>query len=394
VAAGTSAPAVALRIEVVTTASGFEALRSGWNALVDAAARASVFTTWEWQSLWWKHYGAGRPLRVLVAWEGDRIVGILPLYLRSGRLLRWIPIRVLQPIGTGGDTSPDYLEPPLAAARAAETAAALIRHAVDHVGGWDQLVLSDLDPASEFGGALERLGRERGVMTRSGVSARIRYIALGSTWDEYLGSLNTSRRQEMRRLRRRFEETPGARFRMIGEQGPALDAAIDRLAELHRMRWADRDRRHAFSSGEYCGFHRELMHELQQDGRLRLVALEIEGRVVAMLYCYRFRDSWLYFQAGFDPAHSKLRPGFVLLGYAIEQAIAEGCREFDMLRGEHEYKAQLAKLTRETVEIRALRPGMKATAQSLRERLAAFRKPGSGGECHENAAGLTARAAS
>ncbi len=363
-----------VRVDLITTTSEFEALRPGWDALVELAPRASIFMTWEWQYLWWKHYGHDRSLRVLVAFEGDRMVGILPMYLRTTRLLRWIPLRVLQPVGSGGDTSPDYLEPLLEGGVGKFASASLIGCVFERVRGWDQLMLSDLNPDSEFKPTLENVCRKRGLWYRTGVSARIRYIALPGSWDEFIGSLSRDRRQAMRYCRRRFEAMPGARFRIVSESGPALDAAIDRLIEWHKMRWTDRGVGHAFSSAQYCGFHRELMHELQGKGQLRLICLEVESLAIAMLYCFRFRDSWFYFQAGFDPAHGKLSPGLVLLGYAIERAISEGCHEFDMLRGEHEYKAQLAKLMRETLQVQVSRPGFKAAAQSTRERLASWRR--------------------
>ncbi len=366
----------AVRVDLITTTREFKALRPGWEALLELAPRASIFMTWEWQYLWWKHYGHDGSLRLLVAFEGDRMVGILPMHLRATRLLRWIPLRVLQPVGSGGDTSPDYLEPLLEGSVGKVASASMIGCVFERVPGWDQLLLSDLYPDSDFKSALENVCGQRGLLYRTDVSARIRYIALPGSWDEFIGSLSRDRRQAMRYNRRRFEAMPGACFRIVSENGPALDAAIDRLVELHKMRWIERGVRHAFSSAQYCGFHRELMHELQGKGLLRLICLELESRVIAMLYCFRFRDSWLYFQAGFDPAHGKLSPGLVLLGYAIERAISEGCHEFDMLRGEHEYKAQLAKLMRETVQFRISRPGFKAAVQSTRERLASWRHGG------------------
>ena len=42
--------------------------------------------------------------------------------------------------------------------------------------------------------------------------------------------------------------------------------------------------------------------------------------------------------AGFDPAFSKLSPGTLTIGHAIDQAIREGATEFDFLRGGEPYK--------------------------------------------------------
>src|SRR5262249_15082167 len=84
-------------------------------------------------------------------------------------------------------------------------------------------------------------------------------------------------------------------------------------------------------------------------GWLRLYCLEADGRLVAMYYFYRFRSQVFLMQGGFDPGLSRLSPGRVLLGYALEHAIGEGNTALDFLRGEHQYKDELASASRDTV---------------------------------------------
>jgi CelD/BcsL family acetyltransferase involved in cellulose biosynthesis len=167
----------------------------------------------------------------------------------------------------------------------------------------------------------------------------------------------------------------GARF-VVWDNAATLDLAIDRLIELHAMRWEGRTERHAFSSTAYVGFHREVMHEMFARQMLRLYALEVAGTVVAMLYCYRFRDGIYYFQGGFDPGLSKLSPGSVLLGLSIESAIAEGCKVFDMLRGMHDYKAQWARQRHQMMELELFRTGLTSSLYRLRHDIAPRLKRG------------------
>jgi CelD/BcsL family acetyltransferase involved in cellulose biosynthesis len=60
--------------------------------------------------------------------------------------------------------------------------------------------------------------------------------------------------------------------------------------------------------------------------------------VVAINNCYAYRGEMSLFQSGFEPRLEKLRLGYVLVGWSIEQAIAEGMRVFDFLKGEYAYK--------------------------------------------------------
>jgi len=54
--------------------------------------QVSLFQTWDWASLWWKHLGKGTEARVLCVQDGGETVGIAPLYAgrtAMGKVLRW-----------------------------------------------------------------------------------------------------------------------------------------------------------------------------------------------------------------------------------------------------------------------------------------------------------------
>jgi CelD/BcsL family acetyltransferase involved in cellulose biosynthesis len=93
---------------------------------------------------------------------------------------------------------------------------------------------------------------------------------------------------------------------------------------------------------------------------LRLYCLEVDGEIAAMSYCYRFRNRVFLMQSGYDPALSRFKPGNVLLGYALEHAMAEGNEVFDFLRGDHRYKQELATGDRDTTYAALFRPTVAA----------------------------------
>lgn len=360
-------------ISVVSECAGFEALCPDWEALSACARRASIFTTWQWQFLWWKHYGADRPLRILVARLDGQVVGIAPWYVQTVRVLAVIPVRVLRPVGTGGDTAPDDLDPLLAPGHEHDVAAALARH-LAQVDGWDVASVTDLDGDDVFASALTTALAPGCARVRRLPLVRISWARLPATWDDYLAGLSRERRYTVRNTRRKFFALPQARF-FVHEGEAGLDPLIDRLIELHHQRWAARAESHAFSSPAYVDFHRAVMHACLARHQLRLYGLEAQGNIVALLYCYRHREGIYYFQGGFDPQLARLHPGAVLMGCAIEHAIGEGAQVFDMLRGEYRYKTEWAHETRTTVGIEALRPGIAAWVWRLRrERLPGLKR--------------------
>lgn len=335
-----------MQISVIRSDAEFQALAPEWQDLHERALGASVFNSWDWLHAWWSEYRRDAPLRIVLARDGGVLRGILPVYVDTVRVFRLFPVRVLRFLGVGGDTSPDDLDVLLHPEAAEDIARALASAVRGELGGdWDVLALTDMAENSVWRQALCRVCGDG--MVEQGISASISYLTLPESWERYLEGLHRDRRYALRQTRRRLEAQPGARF-FLWDDSARLDEAIDRLIDLHHLRWQGRGEEYAFSSPEYVNFHRRVMHAYQEKGWLRLYCLEVGGVIIAMYYCYRFRNRIYYFQGGFDPAVAKLRPGLVLMGAAIEHAIGEGNEVFDMLRGEYEYKTQWAKQRRTT----------------------------------------------
>lgn len=352
-----------MKITVVSTPAELNALRPQWRELHSRSPAASVFNSWEWQTAWWKWYGDGRPLHVLVASDNNAVAGILPCFVDTIRIFRLFEVRVLRNLGTGGDTSPDDLDALISPEHTDEVVKAFAEALAHTRNTWDMLELTDMAPDSALRSAVAKTLSQ--YSRKEGISARISYVPLPATWDAYLESLHRDRRYTIRKTRRKVLEQERARL-FVWQDAAELDTAIERLIELHNKRWQERDESHSFSTPEYIGFHQEVMHACQANGWLRLYCLEIGGQIIAMYYCYRFHNRVYYFQGGFDPELSRLRPGLVLMGFAIQNAIEEGNDVFDMLRGEYDYKKQWAKSRRETLYLTIYRKTVGALMYRLR----------------------------
>ncbi len=356
-------PGADIAVQFLTTTEEFARLAPEWNRLLGKATAASVFNSWLFQYQWWQVYGAGQPLRILVALERGETVGILALYIQKVVMLG-VPVRVLRFVGSGGDTHPDDLGPVLARGREHTIASKLARAAL-RLSGFDVAVLSDIDPDSVFAAASEEAAGDARRAFLSEVSERIAYVALPRSWAEFLESMTSDRRTRLKKARRRCEAAHAMRF-FVWNDAAGLDQAIDRLVELHRNRWRDAGGSGSFASPEYIEFHRQTMKSAFARGWLRLYCLELDGAIAAITYCYRFRNRVYLMQAGFDPGLAKSNPGKVLLGCALEHAIGEGNEVFDFLKGEHRYKDQLATGHRATRGVRVFRNTLGGLAYRLR----------------------------
>jgi CelD/BcsL family acetyltransferase involved in cellulose biosynthesis len=89
--------------------------------------------------------------------------------------------------------------------------------------------------------------------------------------------------------------------------------------------------------------HQEALPELLALGVLRMHALRLDGRLIAVLY--GLADPELsgsgrvyYYLSGFDPEFEPHSPGTLIVAHAIFEAQRSGACAFDFLRGKEDYK--------------------------------------------------------
>ena len=300
------------RVEVV---SGIEAYRDTWSELADTAR--NIFATWEWNDLWWRHYGGGRSLRLAVIRdEEDEVQAIVPLFLWSKR-----PVRTLRLLGHGhgdrlGPISRD--DEPETAAKALRLALATEPHDV-FVGDW---LAGDRDWAGVLGG--------RAVRTTGYPILALRE----ASWLDFLARRSRRFRKSLRHARNRLDRDHDVRFRPTEAETLAED--LDEAFRLHRARFA------SHRGCNFCGAHERFQREFArvafERGWLRLLLLEVDGTPVACEYGFQFHDAYFAYQGGRDPAWDRHSVGFLLEVESIRRALEEGATEYRFLGGEEGYK--------------------------------------------------------
>lgn len=285
-----------------------------WAAL--AEREGNLFATPEWLSLWWRHEGnSGEPPVEEVRSASGELVALLPVYLWRER-----PLRVARFLGHGAG---DELGP-LCLAGAEEEAASALREwlARRRVA----VLLAEQLNAERLWG--ERL--EARSLSREG-NARI--VFDGGDWDAYLATRSRNFRSLVRRALRNAEGEHGLAFRLADD--PArLDADLDSLFRLHRLRWAGTTT--DFAARE--AFHRAFAHVAFERGWLRLWLLETDGKAVGAWHGFRFGEADLYYQAGRDPEWEHASVGLALLAHSVRDAQEAGRREYRFGRGGEEFK--------------------------------------------------------
>ena len=306
----------------VEAVEDLDTLREEWSVLGERGG--NLFGTWEWNSLWWEHFGRDRPLVTAACRdETGALAGLVPMYVaREVGHLRFI--RML------GHGHADRLGPVCAPADRPRVAQAL-RLALRSKPWRHALVLAEQIPAEEHWAEL------LGARTLRHESSPVLEFAT-SDWEEFLATRSSNFRQNLRRKERRLTREKTIRYRLI-EDAETLPWALDVLFSLHRMRWRNGP------NSEFAGseaFHRAFAARALERGWLRLWLMEADELPVAAWYGFRFGGAdWLY-QTGRDPAWERYSVGSVLLGHTIRSCVEAGLGRYHFLRGDEAYKARFA----------------------------------------------------
>jgi CelD/BcsL family acetyltransferase involved in cellulose biosynthesis len=318
-AAGVGVPA--LRLE---HGPGLAELRDTWSELAERSG--NLFATWEWADAWWRHYGGGRPLRLCVCRDdAGAPVAILPLYEAFRR-----PARVLRLIGHGAG---DELGP---VGRPGEPGVAeALARAARELGA--DVLLADRLPAGRCPDPRGWAAVLGGVSLLHDSSPTV--DVAGATWDGYLATRSSNFRSQVRRKERKLQREHGLTYR-LSDAPDRLQRDLDALFALHRARWGEAGSGALEGSRE--AFHRDLAATALERGWLRLWLAEADERPVAAWYGFRYGGADWYYQLGRDPSWDASSVGLVLLAHTLREAIADGQREYKLLRGGEGYKDRFA----------------------------------------------------
>jgi CelD/BcsL family acetyltransferase involved in cellulose biosynthesis len=332
----------AITTELIADDGRLAALEPEWRDLWRRVPDALPFQAPAWLVPWWRHFHPGK-LFVLAARQEGRLIGLAPGYIEDSPLGR----RIL-PLGISLSDHLDILVDPACSAEALQSLADL---AVAHRESWDVWELEELLPDAAALGIPLPSGYAERVQPQSACPV----LALPSAVDALLPSLPRARRQNLNLARNRSARRGSVRIQRA--QGGAVAPAFEQLVRLHNARWQERHQAGLLGAGPGLDFHREAVARLDDTGLLRLYTLAIGREIAAVHYGLTSRSVHHVYLLGFDPGFAFESPGVLLMAHAIEQAVAEGCREVDFLRGREPYKYEWGAVDRWNVKRSIFRPG-------------------------------------
>lgn len=273
-------------------------------------SRATPFQSPHWLLPWWKHFGQG-DLRLVAFRRDRRLVALAPLCVFHNR-----GTRELRLMGAGNT---DYLDLLAARRDAAEAAANLLEWAASPAAGVDALLFEQLPPGS----ALLKAGR-----AELGVPCPVLPLQPGVDLHQQVPGAMADNLQH---YRRRVEKIGPVQFEAATPEN--FEELFAALVRLHGQRRARRGLPGVLDEPRSQHFHHAVAHGFLLAGVLRMYGMRVGGELAAVYYGFHCHGRAYHYLSGFEPRFEMASAGTLVVAHAIEQALREGAREFDFLRG-------------------------------------------------------------
>ena len=343
-------PPARLSTSIVSDDVGFAALRRRWDALLVQAVDANTFLGFQWLHSWWVSYRVPAELRLVLAEDGNELVGIAPMMIRTVRRFGKA-FRVLLFVGDG-TWETDHMNLVLRRDRRAEALAALL--ATLETLPWDAVHFNQVPESSQTARDLLTWAQSRGMavdVVRTPCPKR----NIPESYDALLASLQSRFRTSLRSSRRKL----GQKYRMefgLHEDPAEFPEALEALFRNHASRWKAKGQAGVFTDPRKRAFYDLLVGELHGKDALRFYFLKLDGAIKAQEFCFAHDRVVYLLQEGFDYDHAAENIGNTLRGMVLERLIAEQAEAYDFLAGTSRHKSLWGDAFPNDLRIEAARP--------------------------------------
>jgi CelD/BcsL family acetyltransferase involved in cellulose biosynthesis len=170
------------------------------------------------------------------------------------------------------------------------------------------------------------------------------YIDLHTSYDNYLASRSKNLRADLRRHERKARQD-GLAVTALSPDGFAPERLPEVFLSLHLARF---QKDTAFRNATQQAFVRAAFPELFRQGRLKPFALTAGGEVIAIDICLAGPRGLCTWNGGFLPGAEEYSPGTLIVAEQLRQSFDSGMEEYDWLQGADSYKSRWATASRST----------------------------------------------
>lgn len=322
-----------MKIRVVNKYEDFIKLKDIWNELLINSSHPLVFLTHQWIDVWWKAFGKGKELFILLVYKGNELTAIAPLMLNKGKHTLIgrpnvaVPTKKIEFIANVHSNRCDIIckDNPEAVC---DTIAGFFLS--EYKNSWDILSLEYLLKDSPTMKYLTSSFDKNAVCSKQYPQISSPYLLINCEWKDYFKNRQRRFREQLKSRFKKLEEMGKVRLERY-QKSDDLKMALDHVFDVASKTWKAKDGTALSSTTQFKNFYSELAHTAAREGWLDLFILYLNDVPLVFEYCLKFDDKLLLLKTEFDEGYRSCGIGNMIQWKLLEGIFDNGINEFDFL---------------------------------------------------------------
>lgn len=322
-----------LSVDLINNYDDFLNIEPVWEDLVQCCEFVTIFQLHTWCKVWWNIYGKNKKFYILVVKKNSIPIGLAPLVLTGNSKKRTVEF-----IGTGNADYADFMIKPEFKKEALEC---IFNFLLQNKKSWTKISLTQM---SERTGSIELL---KDVLSKNKYAYRLDAIEQCHAF-EYSNNENERKKynsglNKHRNLRNsvNFYNKKGLICYESVKDKDLISKKLPELFFFHWRRWEKTFTPSKFLNSCDRDFYYEMTKELCKNANISLEQLSVNGKSIAYVYSFLYKNTVFLYTASFDIFYRKKSPSTILYYYIIESYIKNGYGSIDFMRGGEQYKEKL-----------------------------------------------------
>jgi len=337
-------------IKQITAAGQFCELESVWNPLLEKSGSNNVFSTFEWLSTWWEHFGQDKKLFILLALDGEEVIGIAPLIIEKKRILRYAPLRVVSFIGTGISDYADFI----IVKEREKVLNLFFEYLRKRKILWDEIDLKEIREDSPNLAVIQDNLEKQEFIGNICELGKCPYIEINNDWNNYYSSLSKNCKRGIIKKYNRIERN-GLKCQFSLKYKNIGDTFLDALICMHLDGMLKKNKNSFLASAKGRQFLKTIIKKVENQNWIVIDVMHINDRVAAYALGFQYGEKYYHWNIGNNEKCHVYSPGNVLFHHMLKSAfLNNSINEIDTLRGEEYWKFRWTKLYRNNYQVNIL----------------------------------------
>jgi CelD/BcsL family acetyltransferase involved in cellulose biosynthesis len=327
------------------------ALEARWDELLLVTPAHTVFQSYTYQRLWWRHFGGDGELFIVLIVQNGIVKGIAPLQIRMtahfGRYSRQLSF-----IGSRWEVDrPAFLFPAGSAALIRVLAGFLSQRS----NRWETCEFHEQATGSESLTCLEGAFRSLGYIVGRTRDSNCPYLALQGSWKDFLAGKSQTFRKNLKTAGRKLREFGGVRYQAYDDPADVLEQ-LKTYRDIEARSWKAGEGVGVSRDSDYFAFYLALADAFGRKHAFTVRVVTVAGKAIAGTFGLAYDGVYYSLQIAHDREFSRCSPGTYLEALEMEECFSRGYREYEFLGGFLNNKSRWTSTSRYTTQLHVYQP--------------------------------------